>query len=130
MRSLATFPQLTRVEIPHVFLLGWSATESQTRLIDVLPRSLKSLVILTKKLYYFQSYKWNHGAIFARLYDLVIKKNTHAPVLERIEVRGFGTRHDHKSQYAQLRRACEENGVRICTGDSDDYYDYSFRFNH
>lgn len=131
IRSLVTFQQLTRVEIPHVFLLGWRSAQSQIRLVDVLPRSLKSLVILTKKLPYFESYQWTHGAIFDRLYDLVINKNTHAPALERIEVKGFGTRHDYRSQYARLRLACHEKGVRISTADDedDDLYDFSFRYN-
>lgn len=129
IRSLATFPQLTSVEIPHVFLLGWRSAQSQIRLVDVLPRSLKSLVILTKKLPYFESYKWNHVAIFDRLYDLVLNKDTNAPTRERIEVKGFRTRHDYRSQYARLRLACHEKGVRMSTGDHDDYYDYSFRFN-
>lgn len=53
MRSLATFRQLTSVGIPHVFLFGWRFAENQISLVDPSPRSLKSLVILTKKLPYF-----------------------------------------------------------------------------
>lgn len=129
IRSLVSFPRLTSVEIPHVLLLGWRSAESQIQFVDVLPRTLKSLVILIKKLPYFQSYKWNEGAIFDRLRNLVINKDMHVPDLERIEVTGLGRRYDYMTQYSQLRRASNENGVRLSMGDYEDFYKFSSRVN-
>ncbi|QGA15045.1 hypothetical protein EYB26_002701 [Talaromyces marneffei] len=126
MQSLATFPQLTSIEIPHTFLLGWSPDRSGIRLVDVLPRSLESLIILTGKLYYFESYQWDPGAIFDRLYDFVVNRNTHTPVLKLIEVHSLGG-HRFMSHYSQLRRASDENGIRLRIDSYDGYYNIFVR---
>lgn len=129
MRTLVSFPKLTSLEIPHVFLLGWRSTESEIQFGDVLPRTLKSLVILIKKLPYFQSYEWSEGAIFDRLRDLVLNKDMHVPDLEHVEVTGLGRRCGYMTQYSKLRRASHANGVRLSMGEYDDFYKYSSLLN-
>lgn len=51
---------------------------------------------------------------------LLSKKNAHAPPLKCIEVGGFGSRRDPRSQYARLRFACHEEKLRLRVGDGHD----------
>jgi hypothetical protein len=129
MRSLAQFPCLARLEIPLVVLLSWDPTRD-IALVDVLPRSLKSLSLTTGCLDHFECYMWeNTMDIYSRLRAYVQSRDVHAPALEHLEVwinevcyHGDPDYSAEFIEYVKLKKACCEAGITL-GGDSDDIFD-------
>ncbi len=84
--SLTDLAHLKSLEIPTVVLLGWIASTSAPQLADVLPSSLRQL-LLRNDLNFFYKYEWNQQACLARLSEYLSEVKTHAASLDVITVR-------------------------------------------
>ena len=75
MRSLVNFPNLTELSIPIIALLGWNSVEN-TQLADVLPRSLRHLLLTVDNISStFDAYHWSNADLIDRV-DMFVRRGS------------------------------------------------------
>ncbi len=116
--SLTDLAHLKSIEVPIVVLLGWVVSSSAPQLADILPRTLRQL-LLRNDLNYFYKYEWDQQACLDRLSEYLGRLKTDAVSLDGITVRLRDCppedRWDQDGK-KKLELLCSEAGVS-CTFD-------------
>lgn len=83
--SLTDLAHLKSFEVPIVVLLGWVVSSSAPQLADILPRTLRQL-LLRNDLNFFYKYEWHQKACLDRLSGYLGRLGADAVSLEGITV--------------------------------------------
>ncbi len=116
--SLTDLAHLKSIEVPIVVLLGWVVSSSAPQLADILPRTLRQL-LLRNDLNYFYKYEWDQQACLDRLSEYLGRLKTDAVILDGITVRLRDCPPEDRwdqDEKKKLELLCSEAGVS-CTFD-------------
>lgn len=111
--SLATFENLQSIEIPLILLFGWSSSPPIAKLADMLPRTLRTIV-LRNDLALFQGYDWEQAKCPRPVLEWLCERRSYQPKLERVTMRMkqyMGENDWGKDARGELERCCEGAGV-------------------